>query len=171
MQGDWSIRAVEVITVVEGNGAVWSAGTSAERQRAGVHRVCDPRLVESQAGEDDLYHAGIAVGERLHRELPRQAAGRMLEPEDLSGSLAEARVVIEQGRITRSGRIVRWDIRRLRSLAVALSVVLASDRASPSSGQNHRTKHQTNGRTLPIIVQPLGGRSMADIERAPASPG
>lgn len=63
-----------------GDGALRGAGAFAERQRAGVHRVCDPGLAQREEGEDDLHHTGFAVGERIYRELPRQTEGRMFEP-------------------------------------------------------------------------------------------
>src|ERR1017187_4071734 len=49
-----------------GEGALWHAGAFAQRQRAGVHRLCDPRLAQRQAGEDDLHYPRFALGERLH---------------------------------------------------------------------------------------------------------
>ena len=49
-----------------GEGALWQAGAFAQRQRAGVHHLCDPRLAQRQAGEDDLHYPRFALGERLH---------------------------------------------------------------------------------------------------------
>jgi len=61
---DWSIRAVDVITVVEA--AMARYGVPTHRQRAGVHRLCDPGLAQKQECEDDLHHPRFAVGERIH---------------------------------------------------------------------------------------------------------
>jgi hypothetical protein len=59
----WSIPAVDVITVVEG--AMERYGAFAQRQRAGIHRLCHPGLAQRQTGEGDLYQAGFSREPRL----------------------------------------------------------------------------------------------------------
>ncbi len=52
-------------------------------QRAGIHSAGGARLAGPSGCEDALHRAGQPVGERIHRELQRQAAGRTLERRNL----------------------------------------------------------------------------------------
>ena len=46
------------------------------RQRSGVHGDASAGLAGTCRGEDAVHRAGQSLGERLHRELQRQAARR-----------------------------------------------------------------------------------------------
>ena len=69
-------------------------------QRTGVHREARAAVVGARGRRDALYRAGQPVGERLQRELQRQAQGRAVERGDLllvgaggrAGRAMEARV-------------------------------------------------------------------------------
>ena len=66
-------------------------------QRTGVHREARAAVVGARGRRDALYRAGQPVGERLQRELQRQAQDELLNGE-IFYSLAEAAVLVEQWR-------------------------------------------------------------------------
>ena len=63
----------------------------------GVHREARAAVVGARGRRDALYRAGQPVGERLQRELQRQAQDELLNGE-IFYSLAEAAVLVEQWR-------------------------------------------------------------------------
>ena len=83
----WSIRAVDVIAVVE---AVMECGRVFAR-RAGAHCVCDRRLAQSRSGGNDQHPSRRTVGERLDRKLRDACLNR-----ELFGSLHEVQMILEQ---------------------------------------------------------------------------
>ena len=66
----WSIKAVDVITVLEAAIARYGVpehpAAAGERQRAGVHRIRHPGLVERREHQNPLHQARLAMGERAH---------------------------------------------------------------------------------------------------------
>ena len=66
-------------------------------QRTGVHREARAAVVGARGRRDALYRAGQPVGERLQRELQRQAQGRAVERGDLL-LVGGAAVLVEQWR-------------------------------------------------------------------------
>ena len=64
-----SIRAVDVITVVEGPRPLWGARAPAQRQRARIYRHLHAGLAEGPGDKDALHHAREPLGEWAYREL------------------------------------------------------------------------------------------------------
>jgi transposase InsO family protein len=81
----WSIRAADVITVIEG--AIERYGTPHHiRSDNGPEFIAYAIQDWLKANQSHLHRAGCALGKWPHRKLPRQAARRVLEPRDLRKS-------------------------------------------------------------------------------------
>ena len=69
-----------------------------QRQRAGVHGEGGAGVAGPGRRDDAVHRAGEPVGERLHRELQRQAPDELLDGE-IFDTLLEAKVLIERYRV------------------------------------------------------------------------
>ena len=77
----WSIRAVDVITVVEAAFARYGTPAYVRSDNGpSVHCLRHHRLAGGQGDPNQLHHAWLPVGAGAHRELPRQAARRVAQP-------------------------------------------------------------------------------------------
>ena len=150
----WSIRAVDVITVLES--AIARYGAHPQRQRAGVYRLCDPGLAGGSRHQDHLHHARESEGtDRREIDCPEDSPEGEAKPNqnghiesfhdklrdeclnrELFGSLAEARVIVE------SWRVEYNDVRPHSSLGYL----------SPSE---YKKINQTNGGCAPPNPAPL----------------
>ena len=62
----WSIRALDVIMVLEAAIARYGLRSSAQRQWARVYRLCHRGLAGREKDLDDLHHPWFPMGERSH---------------------------------------------------------------------------------------------------------